>query len=142
MSMRRLAGAGLGAATVVVTLFMIVEQEGAPAIEERLLSIATQALWTAMIAWIILAGSMLGLIARGWAPRLQIVGLLFLALSALGILAIIGEIPTEDILATLTIRWAGLATGAFFAIGYTLSMLTASIDEEEDPLLLLGREQS
>ena len=142
MSMRRLAGAGLGAAIIVVTLFMIVERGESPAIEERLISIVTQAIWTAMIAWIILAGSMLGLIARGWAPRLQIVGLLFLALSSLGILAIIGKIPTEDILATLTIRWAGLATGAFFAIGYTLSTLTASIDEEEDPLLLLGREQS
>ena len=142
MSMRRLAGAGLGAAIIVVTLFMIVERGEAPEIEERLISIVTQAIWTAMIAWIILAGSMLGLIARGWAPRLQIVGLLFLALSALGILAIIGKIPTQDILATLTIRWVGLATGTFFAIGYTLSTLIASIDEEEDPLLLLGREQS
>ena len=121
---------------------MIVEQGKSPAIEERLISIVTHALWTAMITWIILAGSMLGLITRGWAPRLQIVGILFLALSALGILAIIGEIPTEDILATLTIRWAGLATGAFFAIGYALSTLTASMDKEEDPLLLLGRKQS
>lgn len=142
MSMRRLAGAGLGATTIVVILFTIVEQGKSPAIEERLISIVTHALWTAMITWIILAGSMLGLITRGWAPRLQIVGILFLALSALGILAIIGEIPTEDILATLTIRWAGLATGAFFAIGYALTTLTASMDKEEDPLLLLGRKQS
>ena len=66
---------------------------------------------------------------------------LFLSLSTLGILAIIGEIPTEETLATLTIQWAGLATGAFIVFGYTLSTLTASLEEEEDPLLILGREQ-
>lgn len=141
MSMLRLAGAGLGAAIVVMTLFTMVEGEASPVFDERLLSIAVQALWTAMMVWLILAGSMLGLIMRGRAPLLQIFGLLFLSLSTLGILAIIGEIPTEETLATLTIQWAGLATGAFIVFGYTLSTLTASLEEEEDPLLILGREQ-
>ncbi|DAC24719.1 MAG TPA: hypothetical protein HA330_06040 [Candidatus Thalassarchaeaceae archaeon] len=141
MSLRRLSGAGIGTATVVIIALMMIEGEESPAIEDRLRSIIIQALWTAMMAWMIIAGSMLGLLGRGRAPWLQIGGLLFLSLSTLGILAIIGEIPTEDVLGGLTIRWAGLATGAFFAIGYTLSTLTVSMDEEIDPLLLLGREQ-
>ncbi|MFL2978430.1 MAG: hypothetical protein ACJZ59_05180 [Candidatus Thalassarchaeaceae archaeon] len=141
MSMRRLAGASIGTATVVIIALMMIEGGESPAIDDRLRSILIQALWTAMMAWTIIAGSMLGLLGRGRAPWLQIGGLLFLSLSTLGILAIIGEIPNEDILATLTIRWAGLATGVFFAIGYTLSTLTVSMDEEEDPLLILGREQ-
>ena len=140
--MRRLTGAGLGAAFTVMALFIMVEGEASPGIEERLISIAAQTLWTAMIAWLILAGSMLGLIMRGRAPLIQVSGLIFLAVSTLGILAIIGQIPTEDILAKLTIQWIGLATGVLIAFGYALSTLTASLDEEEDPLLILGREQN
>jgi hypothetical protein len=141
MSLRRLSGAGIGTATAVIIALMMIEGEESPAIEDRLRSILMQALWTAMIAWMIIAGSMLGLLGRGRAPWLQIGGLFFLSLSTLGILAIIGEIPTEDVLGGLTIRWAGLATGVMIVLGYVLATLTASMDEEEDPLLILGREQ-
>ena len=105
-------------------------------LESILEDILIRSLMAMTVTWVILATSSTGILHRGKDPRTLFIALLLLSVGGLGLTEIVSGGLPEDILASLTVQWAGLAMSALIVLFTVLAIITGR-EFEEDQLLAM-----
>ncbi|MBI31530.1 MAG: hypothetical protein CMB72_02885 [Euryarchaeota archaeon] len=105
-------------------------------LESILEDVLIRSLMAMTVTWVILATSSTGILHRGKDPRTLFIALLLLSVGGLGLTEIVSGGLPEDILATLTVQWVGLAMSTLIVLFTVLAIITGR-EFEEDQLLAM-----